>query len=123
MSRNDSYLYSFFDWVGNAGCIFPFKGKREEGKLQLVDIETMKSALDFLFYDEKSKIYATRVNEFAEKNELIYDPMEIIPFEQDKLVLYEWLDDDELVPEPLRFMTLDEFSSKYPNAINLLEVQ
>lgn len=116
--EKDLYINQFFDWVGDAGCIFPFKGVSD--KLKIVDIESMKVALDHLLYDKDSKSYGVQVNESAQENGFMHDPMEILPHPSDGFVVYEYRDDEDSTPEPSYSITLKMFVEKYPHAIILI---
>ena len=114
------YSEQFFNWVGDAGCLFPFKGTASENELVLVDIKTMKLALEHLVYDKESKCYAVQVKESAQTDELIHDPMEILPYPSDGLVVYQYDESDDYPPEPNHGTTMEDFLKKYPHSLILI---
>lgn len=119
--EKDFYMNQFFNWVGNAGCLFPFKGNSSKNELILVDIETMKLALDHLLYDKESECFAVKVKESAYEDGLIYDSMEILPQPSEGLFVYKYNDDDEeCPPEPSYSTTLEKFKEKYPSSLTLI---
>ena len=115
------YTNQFFDWVGDAGCLFPpVEGTTDPEYLILVDIESMKAALDDLLYDKESKSYAVKVNELAAEKEYIYDPMEILPQPSEGLGVYKYRDAEDSVPELHYTTSLESFMEKFPLSIRLI---
>ena len=119
MDQKYKHLELFFDWVGDAGCFFPYKGE-PTGELTLVDIETMKIALKYLYYDETSQTYGVEVDSSAVDDEFIYDGMGILPVGELGVYTYDSDLGDDNIPECNRHTTVEKFLEEYPNAVDLL---
>ena len=113
------YTTQFFDWVGDAGCLFPVTHPKSDC-LQLVDIGSMAAALDDLLYDKESRLYAVKVNELAEEKEYIHDPMEILPQPSDGLGVYQFIDGEYSIPELGYTTSLGAFMEEFPSSIRLI---
>ena len=120
MSNIDKLKEDIYSWLGDYECWFL---DSEDPNVFCSDVEYMEACISDLLFDKSSKFLFIKTK--PSEKYTIYDNMERIAVYEDGkggILMYNAsdLNRDDCIPEMYNYMTIDEFTNKYPEYIRVI---